>query len=53
MKKLLSLLLPLALALSLAACGEKSTDEAARQTPPTLTVTGANACSVILKSSME
>ena len=51
MKKLLSILLPLALALSLAACGEKSTDEAARQTPPTLTVTGANACSVILKSS--
>ena len=29
MKKLLSLLLPLALALSLAACGEKSADEAA------------------------
>ena len=51
MKKLLSLLLPLALALSLAACGEKSADEAARQTPPTLTVTGANACSVTLKSS--
>lgn len=51
MKKLLSLLLPLALALSLAACGEKSTDEAARQTPPTLTVTSANACSVTLKSS--
>ena len=43
MKKLLSLLLPLALALSLAACGEKSADEAARQTPPTLTVTSANA----------
>ena len=51
MKKLLSLLLPLALALSLAACGEKSTDEAALQTPPTLTVTSANACSVTLKSS--
>ena len=51
MKKLLSLLLPLALVLSLAACGEKSADEAARQTPPTLTVTGANACSVTLKSS--
>lgn len=51
MKKLLSILLPLALALSLAACGEKSTDEAARQTPPTLTVTSANACSVTLKSS--
>ena len=51
MKKLLSLLLPLALALSLAACGEKSADEAARQTPPTLTVTSANACSVTLKSS--
>lgn len=51
MKKLLSLLLPLALALSLAACGEKSVDEAARQTPPTLTVTSANACSVTLKSS--
>ncbi len=51
MKKLLSLLLPLALALSLAACGEKSADEAARQTPPTLTVTSANACSVALKSS--
>ena len=51
MKKLLSLLLPLALALSLTACGEKSADEAARQTPPTLTVTGANACSVTLKSS--
>ena len=50
MKKLLSLLLPLALALSLAACGEKSADEAARQTPPTLTVTSANACSVTLKS---
>lgn len=51
MKKLLSLLLPLALALSLAACGEKSADEAACQTPPTLTVTSANACSVTLKSS--
>lgn len=51
MKKLLSLLLPLALALSLAACGEKNADEAARQTPPTLTVTSANACSVTLKSS--
>ncbi len=51
MKKLLSLLLPLALLLSLSACGEKSADEAARQTPPTLTVTGANACSVTLKSS--
>lgn len=51
MKKLLSLLLPLALALSLAACGEKSADEAARQTPPTLTVTSANACGVTLKSS--
>lgn len=51
MKKLLSLLLPLALALSLTACGEKSADEAARQTPPTLTVTSANACSVTLKSS--
>lgn len=51
MKKLLSLLLPLALLLSLTACGEKSADEAARQTPPTLTVTSANACSVILKSS--
>lgn len=51
MKKLLSLLLPLALALSLAACGEKSADEAARQTPPTLTVTSANAGSVTLKSS--
>lgn len=51
MKKLLSLLLPLALALSLAACGEKSADEAARQAPPTLTVTSANACSVTLKSS--
>lgn len=43
MKKLLSLLLPLALLLSLTACGEKSADEAARQTPPTLTVTSANA----------
>ena len=51
MKKLLSLLLLLALALSLAACGEKSADEAARQTPPALTVTSANACSVTLKSS--
>lgn len=51
MKKLLSLLLPLALALSLTACGEKSADEAARQSPPTLTVTSANACSVTLKSS--
>lgn len=51
MKKLLSLLLPLALALSLTACGEKSADETARQTPPTLTVTSANACSVTLKSS--
>ena len=51
MKKLLSILLPLALLLSLTACGEKSADEAARQTPPTLTVTGANACSVTLKSS--
>ena len=51
MKKLLSLLLPLALALSLTACGEKSADEAARQTPPTLTVTSANACSVTLQSS--
>lgn len=51
MKKLLSLLLLLALALSLTACGEKSADEAARQTPPTLTVTSANACSVTLKSS--
>lgn len=51
MKKLLSLLLPLALALSLTACGEKSADEAARQTPPTLTVTSENACSVTLKSS--
>lgn len=51
MKKLLSLLLPLALALSLTACGEKSADEAARQTPPTLMVTSANACSVTLKSS--
>ena len=51
MKKLLSLLLPLTLALSLTACGEKSADEAARQTPPTLTVTSANACSVTLKSS--
>ena len=45
MKKLLALLL------SLTACGEKSADEAARQTPPTLTVTSANACSVTLKSS--
>lgn len=51
MKKLLSLLLPLALLLSLTACGEKSADEAARKTPPTLTVTSANACSVTLKSS--
>lgn len=51
MKKLLSLLLPLALLLSLTACGEKSADETARQTPPTLTVTSANACSVTLKSS--
>lgn len=51
MKKLLSLLLPFALLLSLTACGEKSADEAARQTPPTLTVTSANACSVTLKSS--
>lgn len=51
MKKLLSLLLPLVLALSLTACGEKSADEAARQTPPTLTVTSANACGVTLKSS--
>ena len=51
MKKLLSLLLPLALLLSLTACGEKSADEAARQTPPTLTVASANACSVTLKSS--
>ena len=51
MKKLLSLLLPLALLLSLTACGEKSADEAARQTPPTLTVTSANTCSVTLKSS--
>lgn len=51
MKKLLSLLLLLALALSLTACGEKSADETARQTPPTLTVTSANACSVTLKSS--
>ena len=51
MKKLLSLLLPLVMALSLAACGENSADEAARQTPPTLTVTSANACSVTLKSS--
>lgn len=50
MKNLLSLLLPLALLLSLTACGEKSADEAARQTPPTLTVTSANACSVTLKS---
>ena len=50
MKKLLSLLLPLVLVLSLTACGEKSADEAARQIPPTLTVTGANACSVTLKS---
>ena len=47
MKKLLSLLLPLALLLSLTACGEKSADEAARQTPPTLTVTSANACSAV------
>ena len=51
MINLLSLLLPLALALSLTACGEKSADEVARQTPPTLTVTSANACSVTLKSS--
>lgn len=51
MKKLLSLLLPLALLFSLTACGEKSADEAACQTPPTLTVTSANACSVTLKSS--
>ena len=51
MKNLLSLLLPLALLLSLTACGEKSADEAARQTPPTLTVTSANACIVTLKSS--
>ena len=51
MKKLLSLLLPLVLVLSLTACGEKSADEAARQTPPTLTVASANACSVTLKSS--
>ena len=51
MKKLLSLLLPLALALLLTACGEKSADETTRQTPPTLTVTSANACSVELKSS--
>ena len=51
MKNLLSLLLLLALLLSLTACGEKSADEAARQTPPTLTVTSANACSVTLKSS--
>ena len=51
MKNLLSLLIPLALLLSLTACGEKSADEAARQTPPTLTVTSANACSVTLKSS--
>lgn len=51
MKNLLSLLLPLVLLLSLTACGEKSADEAARQTPPTLTVTSANACSVTLKSS--
>ena len=51
MKNLLSLLLPLVLLLSLTACGEKSADEAARQTPPTLTVTSANACSVTIKSS--
>ena len=51
MKNLLSLLSPLALLRSLTACGEKSADEAARQTPPTLTVTSANACSVTLKSS--
>ena len=53
MKKLLSLLLPLALLLSLTACGEKSTDEAARQTPPTLTVTGANACSTLKSGSYD
>ena len=49
--KLTALLLAAALTLTLAACGEKSADEAARQTPPTLTVTSANACSVTLKSS--
>ena len=51
MKKLFSLLLPLALLLSLTACGEKSTDTDTRQTPPTLMVTSENACSVTLKSS--
>lgn len=51
MKKLLSLLLPLALVLSLTACGEESADESSAQTPPTLTVTSENACSVALKSS--
>lgn len=49
MKKLLFLLL--SLVFLLAACGEKSTDETTRQTPPTLTVTSENACSVTLKSS--
>ncbi len=48
MKKLLFLLL--SLIFLLAACGEKSADDAARQAPPTLTVTSANACSVTLKS---
>ena len=50
MKKLSSLLLALVLVLSLAACGEQSTDTNSRQTPPALTVTNQAGGSVELKS---
>ena len=50
MKKLSPLLLSLVLVLSLAGCGEKSTDETSRQTPPVLTVTNQTGGSVELKS---
>ena len=50
MKKLSPLLLSLVLVLSLAACGEQSTDTNSRQAPPVLTVTNQTGGSVELKS---